>query len=78
MKDKTQNCTARLTIALTENEKRKLDALAKGEGRKTSAMVRWIISNYLARRSFDVHPDPIDTQRLRNIIEIAGIEEVEP
>ena len=69
MKDK--NCTARLTIALTESEKRRLDALAKGEGRTTAGMTKWIIRNYLVRRSFG---EPLDTARLQAVIEAAGKE----
>jgi len=75
MKDK--NCTARLTIALTPVEKRKLDHLARGEGRTVAGMVKWIIRNYLVRRSFDIDK-PLDTERLQAVITAAGKEEVEP
>jgi len=76
MKDKRQNCTARLTIALTEQEKHRLDHIAKGEGRTVAGMTKWIIRNYLVRRSFDIN-EPLDTERLQAVIEAAGKEEVE-
>ena len=42
---KNERCTARLTIALTEQEKKRLDSLARGEGRTVAGMTKWIIRN---------------------------------
>ena len=74
---KNERCTARLTIALTEQEKKRLDSLARGEGRTVAGMTKWIIRNYMVRRSFDIR-EPLDTERLQAVIEAAGKEEVEP
>ena len=74
---KRDKCTARLTIALTVQEKRRLDALARGEGRTVAGMIKWILRNYMVRRSFDIR-EPLDTERLQAVIEAAGKEEVEP
>ena len=48
------NCTARITIAFTENEKRRLDKQARSDGRTVSGQIKWILRSYLAYKTNDI------------------------